>query len=209
MKFNKGDRVTITRRATDDEMGIIHWHPEMNKAIGSNGTVGAKAVYDDMYFVKIDHVYTDFKYPTSILELVKEKKMSKRETYIKAQSLVDINIGDVVILKSKAADYQFGWSGEWNHDLNDYIDAEGTVIDTNPESGFEVAFGDAGDDIAFTEWVPFFVIEKIDDPEQIIVPLGTGDYDAFVTADGINVGCQEISFEVFDELAKAVKKIRG
>jgi hypothetical protein len=34
-------------------------------------------------------------------------------------------------------------------------------------------------------------------------------YDAVVSEDGIKVGCQTISFEKFDELVKAVNKIRS
>ncbi len=41
-----------------------------------------------------------------------------------------------------------------------------------------------------------------------IVIEDVGDYEARVTATGIKVGCQTISFEKFDEIEEAVKKIR-
>jgi hypothetical protein len=44
-------------------------------------------------------------------------------------------------------------------------------------------------------------------PDTELVTLNE-EYDAEVTAEGITVGCQTFTFEAFDKLAEAVKKMR-
>lgn len=51
------------------------------------------------------------------------------------------------------------------------------------------------------------IINNNDVTEPVLVK-NVGDYQAVVHKDHIQVGCQTITFEKFDELAKAVNKVR-
>ncbi len=53
------------------------------------------------------------------------------------------------------------------------------------------------------------VFNQLNHPEKYsVVVKNVGDYEAMVTKNSVQVGCQTISFEKFEEIAEAVKQIR-
>lgn len=53
------------------------------------------------------------------------------------------------------------------------------------------------------------VIKYMLDFSPIVIVKNVGSYTAEITKDGINVGCQKISFEKLDEIVEAANKIRN
>lgn len=53
------------------------------------------------------------------------------------------------------------------------------------------------------------IVSILTNSKPPIVVENVGEYTAVINDDGINVGCQTISFEKFDEVAKAVKEYRS
>lgn len=52
-------------------------------------------------------------------------------------------------------------------------------------------------------------IHENDNIKEPIIINGVGDYDAIITEESIQVGCQTITFKKFEELQEAVKKVRN
>lgn len=62
-------------------------------------------------------------------------------------------------------------------------------------------------DINDTESLAVFIAEIVSYEKPTTIK-GVGQYDAIISSENIQVGCQTISFEKFDEIAAAVKKHR-
>lgn len=51
------------------------------------------------------------------------------------------------------------------------------------------------------------IIEHLNNVPLVITVSNVGEYEAVVSVEGIKVGCQNISFEKFAEIAKAVEQV--
>jgi len=102
-----------------------------------------------------------------------------------------------------------GWirSGETPESYAEFPEYNHVVVDRDMRMDLTSSNWDAGvlfnypaDAAKLIEFLSFPLIE-----EKIRI---SDEWVAHVTKDGIKVGCQSISFERFDELAKVVKEVR-
>jgi hypothetical protein len=209
-KFRTGDRVIVTRNPTRQECQNGHSYvKEFERIKDRVGKVERYWQYDDMMSrcsVYFDNGQT-WTLPDIILDLEnpkQEKKEMNRKLYIEFQQKVGLREGDMITLTGRADDQQFGWAGDWDSDLDDKEGEEATIVSVSDSYGYEIRFlEDIDDDDTTTYYIPFFCAKKLDRPSRAIVKL-TGDYSAIVSPFGIKVGCQDISYQAFDELVQAV-----
>jgi ribosomal protein L21E len=77
--FEVGDTVRITRKATPEESGSIYWDPEMDRLIGSLGTITddvSKVTTIKAYRVKAE-TGESYSYPAVVLEKMSKWKLKK------------------------------------------------------------------------------------------------------------------------------------
>ena len=115
--------------------------------------------------------------------------------------------------------FQYGYV----YDKQNHMRAYNNVRDLNADVGFcwyiiQIGYAADSKNMGFVHTNPSGLYWPKDADKIIDIIVGSnksitvpnvGDYTATVDAEGIKVGCQTISFEKFDELTKAVNKIRS
>ena len=123
-----------------------------------------------------------------------------KKLYLKLQTLwvdeINLKIGDRVKVVAKAASSQNGWLNSWTTTMSDSVGKAFTVTRID-NFGIQL-------DNRFT--YPYFVLEK--EPECIKIQANSSSVMIKVSEVGIRIGTTLISFEKFDEITKAVEKLR-
>jgi len=194
-RFKVGDKVMISKASqfygiskynpkdVDGVITIINEGEDLSHYVAwSNGGTNS---YDASDLIKV--------------EGVKEKEKSIHDILVERSTL---EVGDVVMVTHKVPDYDLGWECSWREGMYDAIGKEFTVLDKPGSSG--VKLGDRG----MNYYYPLQSVQLVcKGPKPIHVHI-SDDYIAEVTEKGIEINDQMITFEDFDELAKAVAKMR-
>jgi hypothetical protein len=216
MSFDKGDRVKVIR---DKKNSDTDWVTNMSKLVGKEGIVESSRIYtcninvsfdDQEWWFPIDALQLVIK--DDKLEEVNSNKKTKEQLYLEFQEQIDIKVGDTVQLIGTSAGYQFGWTQEWDVELDDKYDNGSIALVENIDynNGFEIKFVDDIEDAdsvedCITYYVPFFILEKIDDYKFEIIEIND-DYTAFITKNGVKVGCQTIDLQTAVEVGEVATK---
>jgi hypothetical protein len=149
---------------------------------------GGRNNYDASDLIKVEEV-----------EEVKEKEKSIHDILVERSTL---EVGDIVKVTHEVPSNDLGWSNNWSKGMDDVIGKECTVIEVPDYRG--VQLNDGGLNYSYPLQSVQFVRKA---PKKINVHI-SDDYIAEVTEKGIKINDQVVTFEDFDELAKAVAKIR-
>jgi hypothetical protein len=194
-KLREGDKVMIDK--SSEYYGISRSNPKDVEGVITSINDGE----DLSHYVAWSNGGTN-SYDASDLikvEEVKEKEKSIHDILVERSTL---EVGDVVMVTHKVPCHDLGWDNSWSKNMDDAIGEECSVIDGPDSSG--VRLDGKGNGYYYPLQSVQFVRKR---PKTEKVTL-TEDYDAIVSEDNIEVGCQTITFQAFDELAKAVAKIR-
>ena len=195
-KLKVGDKVMIS------EMSWHYWNTRNNPRDVEgviNGIVGEDGSLP--YYVQWSNGVTN-NYEASdliMVEEVEEKEKSIHDILVERSTL---EVGDIVIVTHKVPSYDLGWENRWSKDMDSAIGEECVVTEVPYSSG--VQLDGKGNDYYYPLQSVQFVHKG---PKPIHVHI-SDDYIAEVTEKGIKINDQMITFEDFDELAKAVAKIR-
>jgi len=135
-------------------------------------------------------------------DLVKVEEV--KEKYIH-DILVDrstLEVGDIVTVTHKVPSHDLGWENGWSKDMDSAIGKECTVIGKPSSRGVWLKDGGASYK---------YPLQSVQFVRKGLKPIHVhifDDYIAEVTEKGIKINDQMITFEDFDELAKAVAKMR-
>ena len=138
-----------------------------------------------------------------------------RAKYIAAQKawqeMVNLKVGDNVLVCREAVKDEFGWNNSWPEVMNNAIwdgdDKTATVKHLcSDDNGIHLTDEDEDGDTRYHSF-PFFVLEKVVSklPDNIEI---SSDYKVVFKHDkSIKVGCQTIPFELLEEIYKTAKGI--
>lgn len=195
-KLKVGDKVMIS--VSSDYYGISRSNPKDVEGVitGIEGEEGSLPYYVDWS----DGTRNNYEASDLIkVEEVKEVEKSIHDILVERSTL---EVGDIVKVTHKVPDYDLGWDNSWTMGMDDAIGWECTVISKPSSQG--VRLDDRGEDYNY----PLQSVQLVcKGPKPIHVHI-SDDYIAEVTKKGIKINDQMITFEDFDELAKAVAKIR-
>ena len=132
-----------------------------------------------------------------MVEAVKEKSI--HDILVERSTL---EVGDIVKVTHKVPDNDLGWSNNWSKDMDNAIGRECTV--TSKPSSQGVQLNDGGLNYRY----PLQSVQLVRKASKKINVHISEDYIAEVTEKGIKINNQVVTFEDFDDLVKAVVKIR-
>ncbi len=198
-KLKVGDKVMISeasryygvsRNSPKDVEGVI------TSVSGEDGSLpyyvdwsdGTRNNYDASDLVKVEEV-----------EEVKEKEKSIHDILVERSTL---EVGDIVKVTHKVPSHDLGWDNSWSNSMDSAIGRENTVISKPSSLGVQL------DDRGIKYKYPLQSVQFVRKGLKPIHVHISDDYIAEVTEKGIKVGCQTITFKAFDELVKAVAKMR-
>jgi len=199
-KLREGDKVKISNAS--EYYGISSNNPKdvegvITSVSGEDGSLP--------YYVQWSNGGTN-NYEASDLIMVEEveevKEKEKKSIHDILVERSTLEVGDVVMVTHKVPSNDLGWDNAWSKGMDNAIGNEYTVLG-KPYSG-GVGLNDGGMNYKYPLQSVQFVRKG---PRPIHVHI-SDDYIAEVTEKGIKINDQMITFEDFDELAKAVAKIR-
>lgn len=137
-----------------------------------------------------------------------------KEKYIVAQKawqeMVNLKVGDKVLVCREAVKGEFGWDNSWPEVMDNAIrdgDKTATVEHLGSDGiGIYLTYEDK-DGYTQTYSFPFFVLEKVVPklPENIKI---SSSYEVVFKADGsIEVGCQTIPFTLLEKIYATAKSV--
>jgi len=194
-RFKVGDKVKISNAS--EYYGISRGNPKDVEGVitGISGEVGSLP-----YYVQWSNE-TRNNYEASDLIKVEEVKENKEKSI--HDILVErstLEVGDVVMVTHKVPSYDLGWTSSWIGDHMDAMIGKESVVTRVPSEG--------GVRLEDCFVYPLQSVQLVcKGPRPIHVHI-SDDYIAEVTKKGIKINDQMITFEDFDELVKAVAKIR-
>jgi hypothetical protein len=193
-KLKVGDKVKISE--SSEYYGISKHNPKDVEGVitGIEGEEGSLPYYVDWS----NETHNNYE-ASDLVNVEEEKEKSIHDILVERSTL---EVGDTVIVTHKVPSHDLGWDNGWTKGMDDAIGWECTVISKPSSQG--VRLDDRGEDYNYPLQSVQFVRKGL---QPITVSLAK-DYDAIVSKDNIKVGCQTITFEAFDKLAKAVAKIR-
>lgn len=201
MKLKVGDKVKISE--SSEYYGISKSNPKGVEGVITslnegedlshyvNWSNGTRNSYDALDLVKVDGY---------LLEEVEEVEKSIHDILVERSTL---EVGDVVMVTHKVPDYDLGWECSWREGMDDAIGKECVVTEVPYSSGVRL-----DDKYRANYYYPLQSVQFVRKGLEPITVSLTKDHNAVVSKEGIKVGCQTITFKAFDELAKAVAKIR-
>ena len=91
--------------------------------------------------------------------LIRKKEPSYEERQAEWVKANNIKVGDKVKVIRKAKDYENGWGNVWDDAMDSGVNEVNEVIDINNKDGIYLDLGD------YNFWFPYFVLEKVEEPE--------------------------------------------
>jgi hypothetical protein len=190
-KFKVGDKVMISE--SSEYYGISKNNPQDVEGVITSLNEGEG----------LSH-YVDWSdggrnnYDASDLIMVEEVKEKSIHDILVERSTLEV--GDIVTVTHKVPNYDLGWTSSWIDDHMDAMIGKESVVTRVPSEG--------GVRLEDYFVYPLQSVQFVRKGLKPIVIRLTKDYDAVVSKEGIKVGCQTITFKAFDELVKAVAKMR-
>ena len=122
--------------------------------------------------------------------------------YVAAQAAFianfNLKVGDKVKITHSVKDNYGGWDNVWSsYAMNPSIGKELSVKELpggyNDEDGINLSDG---------YYYPYFVIQVLDNGKERIIELDSGEYEAEISKDGMDVtiGCQDVSFDTVKKI---------
>ena len=97
--------------------------------------------------------------------IIRKKEPSYKERQEKWIADNNIKIGDKVKITRKAKNYENGWDTEWTVPMDKTLGESGIALAFADEIGIQVET----EDECF--WYPYFILEKVEEPEKKYVPF--------------------------------------
>jgi len=120
---------------------------------------------------------------------------------------LDVQVGDEMVVVLVADTFESDLNLYAITDRENISISEYATVLSIAEDGVEITWSESGE--SYTMKVAFWYLEPTGHKGDIVVKEITSDYDAIVTnGEEIIVGCQTISFDMFDSIAKAVETVR-
>ena len=91
--------------------------------------------------------------------IIRKKEPSYEERQAEWVKANNIKVGDKVKVIRKAKDYENGWGNVWDDAMDSGVNEVNEVIDINNKNGIYLDLGD------YNFWFPYFVLEKVEEPE--------------------------------------------
>jgi ribosomal protein S17 len=195
-RFKVGDKVMISE--SSEYCGISKNNPKdvegvitsLNEGESLSHYVdwsdGTRNNYDASDLVKVEEV-----------EEVKEKEKSIYDILVERSTL---EVGDIVKVTHEVPSHDLGWSNSWLSGMDRAIGEECIITEAPCSSG--VRLGEQGNYYYYPLQSVRLVRKK-----KINVHISE-DFIAEVTEKGIKINNQVVTFEDFDDLVKAVAKMR-
>jgi hypothetical protein len=124
-----------------------------------------------------------------------------RSAYLALQAASGIEVGDIVKVLRTAKNNEMGWGEFWDKEMDSFVGGKHKVkaIYKTPECG-----------ITIEEWnFPFFVLELVSKAPKTVKVKLNDSYEAVVSLDKVQVGCQTFSTSKIEELAKALASLQN
>jgi hypothetical protein len=199
-KFKVGDEVMIS--TSSEYYGISKSNPKDVEGVitsinegedlshyvaWSNGVTNS---YNASDLVNVDGYF---------LEEVEGKEKSIHDILVERSTL---EVGDIVIVTHKVPSNDLGWSNSWLSGMDRAIGKECEVMEAPGSDG--ILLGGLGEGYSY----PLQSVQFVRKASKKINVHISEDYIAEVTEKGIKINNQVVTFEDFDDLAKAVAKMR-
>jgi hypothetical protein len=139
-------------------------------------------------------------YEASGLILVEEVKEKHIHDILVDKSTLEV--GDIVMVTHRVPSNDLGWSNYWLSGMDRAIGKECVVTSAPDSKG--ITLGGLGEGYSY----PLQSVQFVRKASKKINVHISEDYIAVVTEEGIKINNQVVTFEDFDDLAKAVAKIR-
>lgn len=136
--------------------------------------------------------------------------MDKNQKYIKAQKawikMFDLQPGDSVKVLSTAKDYEHGWRNSWTDTMDTEVGLVLTFVKDIGENGIALKNGRK---TLNTFAYPFYVLQKVYKPMPEPITLSKDCKVTFLEDGSINVGSQNISFDVLEKIYQTADEVKS
>jgi hypothetical protein len=194
-KFKVGDAVMISTSSEYYTVGnCTNPKDTKGRVIGVEGEDGSLP-----YLVDWDNDTTNT-YEAS--DLIKVEEVKEKHIHDILVDRSTLEVGDIVTVTHKVPSSDLGWYNCWLSGMDRAIGKECEVTSAPDSKG--ISLGGLGEGFGF----PLQSVQLVrKGPKKINVHISE-DYIAVVTEEGIKINDQVITFEDFDDLVKAVAKMR-
>jgi DNA-directed RNA polymerase subunit H (RpoH/RPB5) len=193
VNLKPGDKVKVLRKPESFEFG---WPTGWTRS--QDGIIGTiqEVLTIDKDDIELGPCYVPF----FILEKVEEppapKKHDIRQAYIDLQAAwvkeVGLKEGDKVEILRVAKSYEMGWGAVWNPKMDDLVGQVATVGVVSASIGIQIDM-----------WsLPFFILRKVEEPNEESIELTGTNYHALVTKEYIQAGCKVITHSHLDKIVE-------